>query len=123
MKFVPIPKCFNKQLEEQYAKEFIQRNCDGKAKRINKKLVKKFARAFFQTNRVEVLYYEFPHVIDCRVGCFQLDIYQLYGENAPWRPYDTLNPFAQVSLFNVGEIAYAELTERGSIKITPVRSN
>lgn len=117
MKFVPIGR--NKNFDEEYANEFIQNNCDGKAKLISKKIVKKFVRAFFQTRRVEILYYGFPHVIDCRAGDFQLDIYQLYGEDAPHKPYETLNPFAVVSLWNIGVIAYAELKENGKIHFTP----
>lgn len=117
MKFIPVDR--NESFEKEYANDFIQRECGGKAKLISKKIIKKFVRTFFQTNRVEILYYGFPHVIDCRAGGFQLDIFQLYGEAAPHRPYETLNPFAVVSLWNVGAIAYAELKENGHIHFTP----
>lgn len=117
MKFIPIGH--NDKFNKEYANEFIQRNCNGKAKLISKNIVKRFVRAFFQTRRVEILYYDFPHVIDCRAGGFQLDIFQLYGEAAPHRPYETSNPLAAVSLWNVGTIAYAELKENGEIHFTP----
>lgn len=115
MKFIAVGR--NKRFDNEYANEFIQRECGGKAKLISKKIIKKFVRAFFKTARVEILYYAFPHVIDCRIGGLQLDIYQLYGEKAPHKPYDTANPFGVVSFWNVGEIAYAELLENGEIKI------
>lgn len=117
MKFISIGR--NDKFIKEYANEFIQKNCGGKAKLISKKIVKNFSKAFFQTRRVEILYYDFPHVIDCRAGGFQLDIFQLYGEVAPHKPYKTSNPFAVVSLWNVGAVAYAELKENGYIEFTP----
>lgn len=119
MKFIEVGR--EKQFEKKYANEFIQQNCGGKATLISKKIIKKFVRAFFKTNQVEILYYGFPHVIVCRAGGLQLDIFQLYGEGAPDKPYDTENPFAVASFWNVGEIAYVELLENEEIKIVPLR--
>lgn len=117
MKFIEVHRY--KLFEKEYANEFIQQNCGGRATLISKKIIKRFVRAFFKTNRVEILYYSFPHVIDCRVGGLQLDISQLYGEGAPHKPYDTVNPFAVASFWNVGAIAYVELLENGDIKVSP----
>lgn len=118
MKFIEVGRY--KLFEKQYINKFIQQECGGKAALISKRIIKRFVRAFFKTNWVEILYYGFPHVIDCRKGGLQLDIYQLYGEGAPNKPIDTLNPFAVASFWNVGEIAYVELLENGKIKVTPI---
>ncbi len=90
-------------------------------KRITKGMADNFARAIFGNNAKfdYVDYYESSnHVIDFGIGFVQLNIYQCYGEDAPFAPKGVINPFGYI---NVGLITVAnvELLENGSVNVTP----
>lgn len=124
MKFVsiyPNGKFFDKR-NERYFHYLIQNGVmSGEVKLIDKKTIKKFVRSFFRAGRVTIQYRELPQTVDCRSGYLQLDIFQIYGEGAQVKPpYKTSNPFALVSMWDIGEVAWAELKENGCIEFTPI---